>query len=155
MPGFDSWVRRSPGEGNGNLLEYSFLENSMDREAWWVLHFHFSQVQGNNTASQRVRNENEVLEQEWDGCRTSDFQPELSLCVGCLLYGALWNLSGYEIRIVPSFPMDTIHKYKTYSEHVTQLSMQYIKLAQLQLFIPLPSSQFQQLYFFFFFFSFT
>ena len=25
---------RSPGEGNGNLLQYSFLENSMDREAW-------------------------------------------------------------------------------------------------------------------------
>ena len=27
---------RSPGEGNGNLLQYSCLENSMDREAWWV-----------------------------------------------------------------------------------------------------------------------
>ena len=27
---------RSPGEGNGNLLRYSFLENSMDREAWRV-----------------------------------------------------------------------------------------------------------------------
>ena len=25
---------RSPGEGNGNLLQYSFLENPMDREAW-------------------------------------------------------------------------------------------------------------------------
>ena len=25
---------RSPGEGNGNLLQYSFLENSMDRGAW-------------------------------------------------------------------------------------------------------------------------
>ena len=27
---------RSPGEGNGNPLQYSCLENSMDREAWWV-----------------------------------------------------------------------------------------------------------------------
>ena len=26
----------SPGEGNGNLLQYSCLENSMDRGAWWV-----------------------------------------------------------------------------------------------------------------------
>ena len=26
---------RSPGEGNGNLLHYSCLENSMDRGAWW------------------------------------------------------------------------------------------------------------------------
>ena len=27
---------RSPGVGNGNPLQYSCLENSMDREAWWV-----------------------------------------------------------------------------------------------------------------------
>ena len=27
---------RSSGEGNGNPLQYSCLENSMDREAWWA-----------------------------------------------------------------------------------------------------------------------
>ena len=27
---------RSPGEGNGNPLQYSCLENPMDREAWWA-----------------------------------------------------------------------------------------------------------------------
>ena len=27
---------RPPGEGNGNPLQYSCLENSMDREAWWA-----------------------------------------------------------------------------------------------------------------------
>ena len=27
---------RSPGGGHGNLLQYSFLENPMDRGAWWV-----------------------------------------------------------------------------------------------------------------------
>ena len=27
---------RSPEEGNGNLLQYSCLENSMDRGAWWA-----------------------------------------------------------------------------------------------------------------------
>jgi len=27
---------RSPGVGNGNLLQYSCLENSMDRGAWQV-----------------------------------------------------------------------------------------------------------------------
>ena len=27
---------RSPGEGNGNPLHYSFLGNPMDREAWWA-----------------------------------------------------------------------------------------------------------------------
>ena len=30
---------RSPGEGNGNLLQYSCLENSMDRGAWKTI-FH-------------------------------------------------------------------------------------------------------------------
>ena len=28
---------RSPGEGNGDPLEYSCLENSKDREAWWAI----------------------------------------------------------------------------------------------------------------------
>ena len=27
---------RSPGGGNGNLLQYSCLENPMDRGAWWA-----------------------------------------------------------------------------------------------------------------------
>ena len=28
---------RSPGEGNGNTLQYSCLEDSMDRGAWWAI----------------------------------------------------------------------------------------------------------------------
>ena len=28
--------RRSPGGGHGNPLQYSCLENPMDREAWWA-----------------------------------------------------------------------------------------------------------------------
>ena len=28
---------RSPGEGNGNPLQYSCLEDSMDREAWQAI----------------------------------------------------------------------------------------------------------------------
>ena len=36
---------RSPGGGSGNHLQYSCLENSMDRGAWWAM------VRG----SQRVR----------------------------------------------------------------------------------------------------
>ena len=27
---------RSPGEGNSNPLQYYFLENPMDGEAWWA-----------------------------------------------------------------------------------------------------------------------
>ena len=32
IPGFG----RSPGEGHGNPLQYSYLEKSMNRGAWWV-----------------------------------------------------------------------------------------------------------------------
>ena len=32
--GFDPGLGRSPGEGNGNPLQYSCLENPMDRGAW-------------------------------------------------------------------------------------------------------------------------
>ena len=33
---FDSGSGRSPGRGNSNPLQYSCLENSMDRGAWWA-----------------------------------------------------------------------------------------------------------------------
>ena len=41
LPVQDTRVRslgwgRSPGEGNGNPLQYSCLENPMDRGAWWA-----------------------------------------------------------------------------------------------------------------------
>ena len=29
--------RRCPGEGNGNPLQYSCLENPMDRGVWWAM----------------------------------------------------------------------------------------------------------------------
>ena len=35
-PGLIPGSGRSPGEENGNPLQYSRLENSMDREAWWA-----------------------------------------------------------------------------------------------------------------------
>ena len=35
-PGLIPGSRRSPGEGNGNPLQYSCLENSMDGGAWWA-----------------------------------------------------------------------------------------------------------------------
>ena len=35
-PGSITRLGRDPGEGNGNPLQYSCLENSMDRGAWWA-----------------------------------------------------------------------------------------------------------------------
>ena len=34
--GSNPGLRRSSGEGNGNPLQYSCLDNSLDRGAWWA-----------------------------------------------------------------------------------------------------------------------
>ena len=35
---------RSPGEGNGSPLQYSCLENSMDRGVWWATSMELQRV---------------------------------------------------------------------------------------------------------------
>ena len=36
-PGSIPGLGRSPGEGNGNLLQHSCVENPMDRGVWWAI----------------------------------------------------------------------------------------------------------------------
>ena len=36
---------RTPGEGNGNPLQYSCLENAMDGGAWWATAYRVTQSQ--------------------------------------------------------------------------------------------------------------
>ena len=38
-PGSIPGLGRYPGEGDGNPLQYSCLENSIDRGAWWATDF--------------------------------------------------------------------------------------------------------------------
>ena len=38
---------RSPGEGNGNPLQYSCLENPMDGGAWWARVRRVPEAEGN------------------------------------------------------------------------------------------------------------
>ena len=45
-PGSITESGRSPGEGNGHLLQYSCLENSMHRGAWQATQFMESQMAG-------------------------------------------------------------------------------------------------------------
>ena len=35
-PGLIPGLRRSPGEGNGNPLQYPCLENPVDKGSWWA-----------------------------------------------------------------------------------------------------------------------
>ena len=50
-PGLISGLGRSPGGGNGNPLQYSCLENPMDRGAWWATVHGVARV-GHDLASQ-------------------------------------------------------------------------------------------------------
>ena len=34
--GFDPWAGKIPGRGHGNPLQYSCLENPMEKVAWWA-----------------------------------------------------------------------------------------------------------------------
>ena len=38
-------LKRSPGEGNSKPLQYSCLENSMDRGAWWATVHRVAKIQ--------------------------------------------------------------------------------------------------------------
>ena len=51
--------RRSPGEGNGYPLQYSCLENSMDRGAWWAT------VHGDTKRHQWATNTFKGLPESW------------------------------------------------------------------------------------------
>ena len=44
-PGSILGLGRTPGEGNGNPLQYSCLENSMDRGAWWAIGYGIAKSQ--------------------------------------------------------------------------------------------------------------
>ena len=53
--GLISGLGRSPGEGNSNPLQYSCLENSMDREAWWATVHGVTKVRHNLVTKQQQK----------------------------------------------------------------------------------------------------
>ena len=56
---------RSPGEGNGNALQYSRLENPMDRGAWWAT------VHGVKKSRTRLSDFTINIHISWCGCMFS------------------------------------------------------------------------------------
>ena len=56
-----SGLGRYPGEGNGNPLQYSCLENPMDRGAWWAAVHGVARVGHDWATKERERKVNWVL----------------------------------------------------------------------------------------------
>ena len=59
---FYPWVEKIRGEGNENPLQYSCLENSKDRGAWWAtVHGAAKQVRHNQGTQQQQHLERQGL----------------------------------------------------------------------------------------------
>ena len=70
---FDPWVRKIPWRGNGNPLQYSCLENPMDRGAWQSIVHGVARV-GHTVASEQVTGRKASgLQMEEIGCKCQTF----------------------------------------------------------------------------------
>ena len=52
-PGLMPGLRRSPGEGNGNPLQYSYPGNPTDRGVWWATVLGVTRVRHNFTTKEQ------------------------------------------------------------------------------------------------------
>ena len=59
-PGSIPGLGRSPGEGNGNPLQRSYLENPMDRGAWWATVHGVTRVGHDLATEEREKREREI-----------------------------------------------------------------------------------------------
>ena len=76
---FDAWVGKIPGEGNGNTLQYSCLENPMDRGTW----------QRNHRAARVGHDWATKLPPYWIKLH---FLSSLSTFMWCVIWFLLWYL---------------------------------------------------------------
>ena len=70
---------RSPGEGNGNPLQYSWLGNSMDRAAWWATVHALLKVEHNWVAKQhehKIHIEPQCVRVWWDSKLVQDYNKQ-------------------------------------------------------------------------------
>ena len=79
-PGLIPGLGRPPGEGNGYPLQYSCLENSMDREAWWAT-VHRGSKESDTTKGQMLHYTNfgQVGMRHYHLARNQSFCPNVSL----------------------------------------------------------------------------
>ena len=80
---------RSPEGGNGNPLQYSFLENPMDRGAWWTTVHGVAMSQTRLKGLSTAHSTNESMEQklkEWALFIKINIIKHLIWCLVCVKY---------------------------------------------------------------------
>ena len=83
---------RSPGEGNGNPLQYSCLENPMDRGAWWATVHGVANTSEWLTLSFLSESEGHPEVKAWGLLRPVKHIPILGICVVFLIPLYIWEL---------------------------------------------------------------
>ena len=104
-----SGLGKSPGEGNGNPLQYSCLENPTDRGAWWVIVYGVTKDSGTTwwlTSKQLVLmpNNTEFLPRRFQNKRTGwEKQLPHIHSLGCAWHHAMssYAFSSFLLIVVP------------------------------------------------------
>ena len=74
---------RSPGEGNGNPLQYSCLENARDRGAWWATVQRAGHNSATKTTTKLIYSERSHTGQQSRKERNFSQSYGKVLCLGC------------------------------------------------------------------------
>ena len=112
---------RLPGEGNGNPLQYSCLENTMDRETWWATVCRCQPAKSIRSRERAWRGWERILQQRNTttkmGLRGSDTSPQREV-VWPRLYSASYIYTGEheKDKIVNFFLGWPIHLTKSHKK---------------------------------------
>ena len=102
-PGLTPGPRRSPGEGNGYPLQYSYLDNSMDRGSWWATVHGIARSQ--KWLSDLISSFSLFRKYQGVSCRKNPF-PWLFQLLGAAHIPALWPLrSSSKLTISSLLPL--------------------------------------------------
>ena len=99
---------RSPGGGNGNPLQYSCLENPMDRGAWWVT-VHGVTKSRHDWVTERTHKEGKAIDNDTEGAQVLirvrvkgkwwekglEYQVEAGWVLENLLYALVWHTPAF------------------------------------------------------------